>query len=254
MISVVVLKVLVAVLFVTMLVVNYLANKLPFNQRTTGAISDSYPSLFTPAGITFSIWGVIYLFLGLYVFQTLFTSQQDIINTFQEPLMIVFILSSLLNILWLFMWHYDFIFLSTLTMILFLSTLIYGYLLIPNSYTIIKTPFSLYTAWVSVALIANVTILLVKHDFKGFGIKPEIILMIILFVATIIGGTTVLYMKDLIFGFVFLWAFFGILIKHIVEYKRKYPSVINALFGFAFIMAAILVFQLIQNSFQLYGV
>lgn len=252
--SILILKVLVGFLYVGMLAVNYLANKLPLNQRTTGAISDAYPSLFTPAGITFSIWAVIYLFLGLYVFQTIFTSQQEIANTFQEPLMLVFIISSLLNILWLFMWHYDFIFLSTIAMILLLATLIYGYLLIPNSFNIIKTPFSLYTAWISVALIANITILLVKHDFNGFGIKPEIILIIILFIATIIGATTILYMKDLIFGLVFLWAFFGILIKHISDYNRSYPSVIYSLSGFMIIISAILVFQLVQNSFQLYGI
>ncbi|BCR36808.1 TspO/MBR family protein [Mariniplasma anaerobium] len=254
MLSIVILKVLVGALFVGMLIVNYLANKLPLNHRTTGAISSDYPSLFTPAGITFSIWGVIYLFLGLYVFQTLFTNQLEIANTFQESLMYVFLISSLLNILWLFMWHYDYIFLSTIAMVLLLATLIYGYLLIPNSYNIIKTPFSLYTAWISVALIANITILLVKHEFKGFGIKPEVILIAILFVATIIGGTTILYIKDLVFGFVFLWAFFGILIKHIVEHQKKYTSVIYSLYGFMFVIAAILVFQLIQNSFQLYGI
>jgi hypothetical protein len=251
--SIIILKILVGVLYVGMLTVNYLANKLPLNQRTTGAISDAYPTLFTPAGITFAIWAVIYLFLGLYVFQTLFTSQQEIVDTFQEPLMLVFIISSFLNILWLFMWHYDFIFLSTIAMILLLATLIYGYLLIPNSFNVIKTPFSLYTAWISVALIANITILLVKHDFNGFGIKPEIILIVILGVAAIIGISTVLYMKDLIFGLVFLWAFLGILIKHIVDYNKSYPLVIYSLSGFMIIMAIALIFQLVQNNYQLYG-
>jgi hypothetical protein len=139
-------------------------------------------------------------------------------------------------------------------MVLLLATLLYGYLLIPNSYNIIKTPFSLYSAWISVALIANITILLVKYDFKGFGIKPEIILIIILGVATIIGGTTVILMKDLIFGFVFLWAFLGILIKHISVHKSKYISVIYSLSVFMIVIGFILVFQLIQNSFQLYGI
>ena len=50
-----------------MVAVNYLANVLPLNGRRTGEVSDAYPSLFTPAGVTFSIWGVIYLLLGLHV-------------------------------------------------------------------------------------------------------------------------------------------------------------------------------------------
>ena len=49
------------------LVINGLANVIPLNGKTTGEISDSYPNLFVPAGITFSIWGIIYLMLILFV-------------------------------------------------------------------------------------------------------------------------------------------------------------------------------------------
>lgn len=53
----------VAVTYLIMVIVNALANILPINGIDTGAISDSYPNLFAPAGLTFSIWGVIYLLL-----------------------------------------------------------------------------------------------------------------------------------------------------------------------------------------------
>ena len=59
-----------AATFILMVVVNALANILPINGIGTGAVSDSYPNLFAPAGITFAIWGVIYLLLAAYtVFQ-----------------------------------------------------------------------------------------------------------------------------------------------------------------------------------------
>ncbi|MBK7650552.1 MAG: tryptophan-rich sensory protein, partial [Flammeovirgaceae bacterium] len=48
---------------VAVLTVNALANILPINGMNTGQISDLYPSLFTPAGFTFSVWSVIYLSL-----------------------------------------------------------------------------------------------------------------------------------------------------------------------------------------------
>ena len=54
------------VFFAGMIVMNYLANSLPLNDKTTGELSDSFPNLFVPAGITFSIWGVIYLLLLVY--------------------------------------------------------------------------------------------------------------------------------------------------------------------------------------------
>ena len=45
------------------LTINALANILPINGMNTGELSALYPSLFTPAGFTFSIWSVIYLLL-----------------------------------------------------------------------------------------------------------------------------------------------------------------------------------------------
>ena len=52
--------------FAGMIVMNYLANALPLNNKTTGELSDSFPNLFVPAGITFSIWGIIYILLLVY--------------------------------------------------------------------------------------------------------------------------------------------------------------------------------------------
>ena len=40
-------------LFAGMLVMNYLANALPLNNKTTGELSDSFPNLFVPAGLLF---------------------------------------------------------------------------------------------------------------------------------------------------------------------------------------------------------
>lgn len=48
------------------LVMNYLSNALPLFGNTNGQISDSLPNAFTPAGLTFAVWGPI--FLGLAVF------------------------------------------------------------------------------------------------------------------------------------------------------------------------------------------
>jgi benzodiazapine receptor len=48
---------------VGVITVNALANILPINGMNTGQISDLYPSLFTPAGFTFSVWSLIYLSL-----------------------------------------------------------------------------------------------------------------------------------------------------------------------------------------------
>ena len=53
--------------FLGTVIVNGLANALPLNNKTTGELSDQYPNLFVPAGLTFSIWGVIYTLLAIFV-------------------------------------------------------------------------------------------------------------------------------------------------------------------------------------------
>ena len=114
--------------YLGMLTVNVLANTIPFNQRSTGEISDRYPTLFTPSGFTFSIWGIIYIFLGIFVVKVLMMTTSSIETQMVIPLMLVFIVSSIFNMLWLFLWHYDYIGLSTIVMIFLLVTLIYGYI------------------------------------------------------------------------------------------------------------------------------
>lgn len=60
------LKISVLISYLAMITVNFLANALPIAGRNTGEISDSYPNLFAPAGLTFAIWGLIYFLLATY--------------------------------------------------------------------------------------------------------------------------------------------------------------------------------------------
>lgn len=49
------------------LVMNGLSNKGMFNGKTVGQVSAEFETLFAPAGYAFSIWGVIYILLILFV-------------------------------------------------------------------------------------------------------------------------------------------------------------------------------------------
>ncbi|MFA5764936.1 MAG: hypothetical protein WC929_02135, partial [Bacilli bacterium] len=53
-------------MYIFMIVMNIFANALPLNGIATGAVSFKYPNLFQPAGITFSIWGLIYILLLIF--------------------------------------------------------------------------------------------------------------------------------------------------------------------------------------------
>lgn len=212
--SVIILKVLVVLSYISMIFMNYLANALPINNQDTGAISDKYPSYFTPSGFTFAIWGIIYLFLGAYVIKTVLTSSGDFNEQYLKITMIIFVATSLLNILWLLCWHYDRIVLSSLIMAVFLSLLLFAVTIIPNNQILIKSAFSLYASWLSVAFIANVTITIVNLDIKFFLNQELIWYIVIMIVGVLIVGFVVLTTKNVVYGLVFIWAYYGILMKN----------------------------------------
>jgi tryptophan-rich sensory protein len=113
--SLIALQFLNVVAFVAVIVMNALSNALPLNGRTAGEISDMLPSYFTPAGYTFSIWGVIYLaLLGFIVYQALPRQRE---RRLLQRIGFLFVLSSVANIAWLFAWHYGFYLLSILFMV-----------------------------------------------------------------------------------------------------------------------------------------
>lgn len=226
-------RVLVLVTYLAMIAANVLANALPINGRTTAEVSDSYANLFAPAGITFSIWGVIYLLLGAHVLYQLGAFAAD--PRPQAALMtrvgILFSVSSLVNAAWIVTWHYDQILLSTLllaTMLVLLIVItrtIRSADLTTRDQVLIQLPFSVYFGWITVATIANVTVWLVSIGWDGAGISEATWTVIILLVGTAIGTAVILRHRDLAYGLVLIWAYLGIWIKHTTDLGGAYPAV-----------------------------
>src|SRR5205823_422208 len=57
---------------------NYYSNTHPFAGQTMGMVSAKYPTLLTPAGYAFSIWGLIFLGLVVYAIWQLLPGQQKL--------------------------------------------------------------------------------------------------------------------------------------------------------------------------------
>lgn len=227
-------KVIVAITYITMIVVNALANILPINGRNTGEISDSYPNLFAPAGYTFSIWGLIYLLLVAYTLYQLQSKNNHGKASLLNEIGIYFSISSIANVFWILAWHYDFIGLSLILMIVILISLILiNRILKEEKLTsrenlFIRLPFSVYFGWITVATIANITTWLISINWNGFGISEIAWTIILLLVGIIIGILTLLANKDIPYGLVIIWAYMGIMVKHISKtgFGGQYPSII----------------------------
>lgn len=222
------------VAFAALLAVNALANFLPIGGITTGQVSDKFPSLFTPAPVTFAIWGVIYLLVGGFiVFQAGAFHRQNS-QTLVNQTGLLFILSCVINIVWLLSWHYLKLGLSVLWMFALLLTLIpLSRLMQSAGHTFLEKllthgPFSLYFGWITVAAIANVTTWLVSLDWNAFGQSEMFWMVIVLVLGTIIACLTTLRRRDWVYALAVIWAYAGILIRQLSKsgYGGEYPLVI----------------------------
>ena len=201
--------------FIFMIVMNFLANYLPLNNITTAEISDKYYNIFTPAGFTFIIWGVIYISLAVLLVYLIWGAIKGKEGPIQATSDIgwYFAVSSVLNGVWIFTWHYDLIVLSLVVMVVLLMSLILLYRRLRNGQVEgggYLLPFSIYLGWISVATIANIATLTVKLDWGGFGLSSEFWLTVLLVVIIAVAAYMILKIKDSVYGLVIFWALVGI--------------------------------------------
>jgi len=202
------------------IVINLLANALPFNGQTTAEISDRFQVYFVPAGYVFAIWGVVYLgWLAFVIYQWL-PSQRD--NPRLQRLGYLFPLSCLANSAWLFLWHYEYFVMTVLVMLVLLLSLIAIYLRLriglepkpPLERWCVDLTFSIYLGWISVATIANVTAVLDYLGWNGWGLSPVTWTLVMLAVGVALAAAMGLARRDVAYLAVILWAFVGIAIRN----------------------------------------
>jgi hypothetical protein len=205
------------------IIVNALANILPIGGKYTGELSDNIPNLFVPAGITFAIWGVIYVLLILFaIFQAKdFFKKEKTTISFIEKINVFFILAGLANVIWIFLWHYEQILASLLVMILLFISLLIIYLKLHigqekvslKEKLFVHVPISVYIGWITVATIANVTAVLVTIGWDGFGISEQVWTILIIIVVILITLLVIFTRKDYAYSAVIIWALLGIYLK-----------------------------------------
>ena len=206
--------------FALTVVVNSLAGSTTIiGGKNTAQVSDANLTLITPAGYVFSIWGIIYILLGVFVVYQALPKQQG--KDYQNKIGWLFVLSSLINIVWLFLWQFEYLPLSVVLMFLLLASLILIYVRLgvgKSKVTMgerlaIHLPFSVYLGWITVASIANVAATLVSLNWDGFGISPEIWANLVVAVALLITILMLITKKDVAYSLVIIWALVGIGVK-----------------------------------------
>lgn len=226
------------ILYIAMIVVNAIANILPLGGNTTGEVSAKTPTLFTPAAYTFSIWGVIYILMGLFIiYQIRLPIHSAEFAKVRECVGIWFMVSCLMNIGWIFTWHYHQIGLSLLCMLGLLASLI-----IINTKFIVGPAistgerlsiygFNIYIGWICAATIANAGVFLASVNWTRFGLSEQFWTILVLIIGAAIGISFALNGFRFMATFAIIWAYIGIFVKHVSEkgYGHMYPLIVTVL-------------------------
>ena len=243
--------------FLGTVVVNALAVTLPLNQKTTQQLSDQYPNLFVPAGLTFSIWGIIYILLAIFVIYQLvvtFRKDESGLKPFKK-IGYLFFISSILNMGWIFAWHYEIVPLSLLIMLLLLGSLLAIYLRLgvgkkgvtKKEQYLTHIPFSVYLGWITIATIANVAALLVDLNWNRFGLSEQFWAVAVIVVGIAIALSVLLRRQDICYCLVVDWALLGILLKRLADHDPVQSVVVVTIVGLVIITIGILV-QLVRKK------
>lgn len=198
-----------------MIAVNALANILPINGYQTGEISDMYDVFFTPAGFIFSIWGVIYFALLLWLLS--FSLKKQTLSSAQFW---GFLLTCLFNTLWILVWHFILDGIAFIVIFLLLLSLIFLYRTQKKAThsKLYLIPISLYLGWIIVATITNFSYWLVA----SIGIEANlqtIVTYVLLSLATLLGLGIAYFLKDWAIILVFIWAMYGIFTKNLPDHR-----------------------------------
>ena len=161
-------------------IINYLSNTGIFNGNTMATISARYQNYFTPAGYAFSIWGLIYF--GLFAF--VIYQGRGLFNKAETDDVVMqigwwFVVSCIANCLWVLAWLYEYTGLSVFIMLLLLFSLVTIIVklnmerekVLFKKLAFVWWSFSIYTGWITVALIANIAAYLTKINWDTLGVS-----------------------------------------------------------------------------------
>ncbi len=242
--------------YLLVVVVNALANILPINGITTGEVSDRYDNLFVPAGLTFSIWGIIYILLAIFVvYQWIVARHETPAASFSGKVGPWFFISCLANAGWIVAWHFEMLPLTLVLMLVLLVSLLVIYLRlgVGMKYVtraeqfLVDIPFSVYLGWISIATIANVSAFLVSIQWGMLGLGPQFWAVVLIAVGIALALVMAIVRQDIFYALVVDWALLGILLKRLADPVTPDQVVVYAAITGLVLVSGVIVLQLMRR-------
>lgn len=215
---------------------NGYANTGNFNGKNVGELSAEYGNLFTPASYAFSIWGLIFLMLlafGVYGVILAFAKaesnkQPDYRTDFVKTTAPWFLIANVFCTVWVAFWLEEMILTSVFCMLGILVSLLICVRKLDmeiwdapiKTIAFVWWPLCLYTGWISVATIANLSAYL-NSAFEIAMVTQFYVTIMMLVVAFVINAAMVYYRNMREYALVGVWALVAIFMR----YKDNIDSV-----------------------------
>jgi hypothetical protein len=193
----------------------------PFAGQTQAVVSAKYPTLLTPAGTAFSIWGVIFLSLLLYAGWQLLPAQRllSLPDAAAKPLT----LASIGLGAWVVVFAHELIVASAGVMLVILvaTAIVYGRtrrrLFADAAPWLAGVPFSLLLGWLSVAAVVNFTIairVLGWQTAEGASVTLTLGLIVAVVLLALLMSRV---FRDMVFPLVVAWALVWVWVARLRE-------------------------------------
>lgn len=194
---------------------NLVSSRLDPGTRSVADVSDSHPTLFTPAGYAFAIWGIIYGASLVYAVMALMPSQWHV--RLHDRVAPWFLLTNALTSLWVSLFMADqlgpatLIIAATLTSCIYVYSLASDHLISEHLSHFWRLPFGLWMGWIAVATLATIDISL---SAAGFGGDSVLWTCALLLAASVVAVAAAGLFLDPVVPFVVAWATAAIAVAH----------------------------------------
>lgn len=222
-------------------------------------VSAKYDTVFTPAGITFAIWGIIYIalfgFCIYHLFQAFTQHADQRVNQDVKKMGWLFVINNLAVTFWVFAWLNEWLLPSLILMIIQLLSLLFIHIRLdiynPRRALLGKIfsqiPLSIYFGWIVIATLANTSAYLVSIKWDGWGIAPAYWAVILIGGASLITLFMVFVRRNVTFALVVMWALYGIILKRQKIDAQTYEQVIQAAWTAFIVLGISVIVQFINN-------
>lgn len=226
------------------LILNGLSGSAFFDGKTVGQISAQYDTLITPAGYAFSIWGLIYLMLVLFVgyqWYAWIKYKNDLELKRTGPW---FALSNVANGLWMVAWLNENIGFSVILIFIILISLIILTIKLRleiwdgplSTIVFVWWPICFYLGWIIVASVVNTAVFLIALDWQGGFLSPVTWTILMIIIATLI-YLFLLFKRNLReAALIGVWAFIAIAVR---QWSMNSEIAISALLATGLLLATV---------------